>query len=98
MEAYAVSSSLPMAFNTYDGSNDAEVQAEPDDTATLSLRAPNIVGTDKPVKEILRVLGKRCSVQPFIMVPGMCFSPSSSWFRSKVYLTASAGCSSLASA
>ena len=46
IELCAKSSSVPIALDTYDGSNDAEVQADPLDSA-ISFRAIN---KDSPVR------------------------------------------------
>lgn len=52
MELCAKSSSDPIALNTYDGSNDAEVQADPLDNA-MSFRAINKDSPERYTKKYM---------------------------------------------
>ena len=55
----------PSAFSTYDGSRLADVQAEPDDTATSLMP----ISSDSPstsAKLMFRLCGSRCSIEPLM--------------------------------
>jgi len=54
MDVCANSSSIPNALKTYDGSNDADVQAEPEEQAT-SRRAMSKLSPSTNAKEMFKL-------------------------------------------
>src|SRR6266545_3368908 len=81
IELWASSSERPSARRTYEGSRLAEVQAEPEDTATSLI--PMI--RDSPstkLKLMLRFPGMRRSMSPLTYTSSMSLKPASSLSRS----------------
>jgi hypothetical protein len=63
MDEWAMSSSAPMARNTYDGSSDADVHALPDDSA-MDLSAISRLSPSTYANERLTQPGYRLGVSP----------------------------------
>ena len=65
IELCASSSLRPSARSTYDGSSEADVHADPDDTA-MSLIAMMSDSPSTKLKLALRLCGTRCSMSPLM--------------------------------
>src|SRR5690606_7076003 len=68
IEALASASVKPIASSTWDGSGSADVQAEPDETATTSLTSTMSCSPSTSLKQRLDTCGNRASTSPLTEV------------------------------
>src|SRR5262249_26332274 len=80
IEAWARSSGTPRAFNTCEGRRDADVQADPDETATSRIPSSS-ASPSTPAKERLRFPGRRSSTAPPRRLPSSSISGSGAPFN-----------------